>query len=110
MTCGQYGYSQENKDEVIEEIENKIWRMSTESDKRMKRLSYSEYINLELDWYFDEENNADCYEETINGYNVYYPKICDCLANADQINVTIEDVEFYIVGRDNVEEFLKSIA
>lgn len=76
----------------------------------MKKLSYNEYINLELDWYFDKENNADCYEETINGYNVYYPKYCDCLANADQINVTIEDVEFYIVGRDNVEEFLKSIA
>lgn len=38
FACDQYGYSQENKDEVIDEIESKIWCISTESDKRMKQL------------------------------------------------------------------------
>ena len=50
FACDQYGYSQENKDEVIEEIENKIWCMSAESDKRMKQLEiHREGINFHND-------------------------------------------------------------
>ena len=29
FACDQYGYSQENKDEVIEEIEKKIWKATS---------------------------------------------------------------------------------